>query len=188
MRGRDFISLLGGAAAPALGTPLFAQTAAKRARITSRGSDLTDDQKPTVPYWHLYTDENGISRQRRCLMTRFELKSIQPPADPQWQGVRYHDGMTTMVIVLPVAWVGTWHENPAPQWIIPLSGRWWVESMDGERVEMGPGHISFGEDQGCIILNGRIGHRSGTIGTEPAVLMLVQFDKRRANISPCRFE
>jgi hypothetical protein len=110
MRGRDFISLLGGAAAPALGTPLFAQTAAKRARITSRGSDLTDDQKPTVPYWHLYTDENGISRQRRCLMTRFELKSIQPPADPQWQGVRYHDGMTTMVIVLPVAWVGTWHE------------------------------------------------------------------------------
>jgi hypothetical protein len=78
MRRRDFISLLGGAA-PALGTPLFAQTAAKRGRITSRGSDLTDDQRPTVPYWHLYADENGISRQRRCLMTRFELKSNHLP-------------------------------------------------------------------------------------------------------------
>ena len=58
---------------------------------------MTDQQKLSVPYWHLYTDENGISRQRRCLMTRFELKSMQPPADPQWQGERYHDRMTTMV-------------------------------------------------------------------------------------------
>jgi hypothetical protein len=149
---------------------------------------LTKQQKPSVPYWHLYTDENGISRQRRCLMTRFELKSMQPPADPQWQGQRYHDRMTTMVTVQPVGWVGTWHENPAPQWIIPLSGRWWVESMDGERVEMGPGHISFGEDQGCVPHDGRIGHRSGTIGNEPAVLMVVQFDTRRTHPSPCRFE
>ena len=54
-----------------------------------------------------------------------------------------------MVTVQPVGWVGTWHENPEPQWIIPLSGRWFVESMDGERVEMGPGEISFGEDQSC---------------------------------------
>ena len=28
----------------------------------------------------------GISRQKRCMMTEFELKSMQPPADPQWQG------------------------------------------------------------------------------------------------------
>ena len=46
--------------------------------------------------------------------------------------------MTVLVTVQPVGWVGTWHENPAPQWIVPLSGRWWVESMDGKRVEMGP--------------------------------------------------
>ena len=66
-------------------------------------------------------------------------------------------------------------ENPAPQWIVPLSGRWWVEAMDGTRVEMGPGDVSFGEDQGCIATaDGRRGHRSGTIGDEPAVLMTVQ--------------
>jgi hypothetical protein len=29
----------------------------------------------------------------------------------------------------------------------PLSDRWFVESMDGQRVEMGPGEISFGGDQ-----------------------------------------
>ena len=77
--------------------------------------------------------------------------------------------------VQPVGWVGEWHENPAPQWIVPLSGRWWVEAMDGTRAEMGPGELSFGEDQHCVKdAAGRQGHRSGTIGTEPAVLMTVQ--------------
>jgi hypothetical protein len=58
---------------------------------------------------------------------------------------------------------------------VPLKGRWWVEAMDGQRVEMGPGEISFGEDQHCVVgADGRIGHRSGTVGDEPAHLMIVQ--------------
>lgn len=145
------------------------------------------DEKPVVPYWHLYTDEDGVSRQRRCQMTAFEMKTMKPPALPQWQGPRHHDGMTVMVTVQPVGWVGEWHENPAPQWIIPLSGRWFVESMDGQRVEMGPGEISFGEDQDTREQDGRTGHRSGTIGDEPAVLMVVQFDTARETKTPCRF-
>jgi hypothetical protein len=95
--------------------------------------------------------------------------------------------MTVMVTVQPVGWEGTWHENPAPQWIIPLSGRWFVEAMDGTRVEMGPGEISFGEDQGCGTIDGRTGHMSGTVGDEPAVLMIVQFDAKRDRTTPCRF-
>lgn len=92
-----------------------------------------------------------------------------------------------MVTVQPVGWEGEWHENPAPQWTIPLSGRWFVEAMDGSRVEMGPGEASFGEDQGCRTVDGRTGHRSGTIGDVPAVLMVVQFDTARDRTTPCRF-
>ncbi len=69
----------------------------------------------------------------------FELQSMQPPAAPQWQGRRTSGAMTTLVTVQPVGWIGEWHENPKPQWIVPLSGRWFVESMDGTRVEMGAG-------------------------------------------------
>jgi hypothetical protein len=88
-----------------------------------------------------------------------------------------------------VGWIGEWHENPKPQWIIPLSGRWFVETMDGQRVEMGPGDISFGEDQGTVTdSDGRKGHRSGTLGSEPAVLMLVQLDENPTVASPCRFK
>ena len=62
-----------------------------------------------------------------------------------------------------------------PQWIAPLSGRWWVEAMDGTRVGMGPGDLSLGEDQNCVAdAEGRKGPKSGTIGDQPAVLMTVQ--------------
>lgn len=80
-----------------------------------------------------------------------------------------------MFSVQPVDWFGDGHENRAPQWIVPLPGRWWVEAMDGTRVEMGPGGLSFGEDQGCVKDGqGHQGHRSGTVGDEPAVLLVVQ--------------
>jgi hypothetical protein len=143
--------------------------------------------KPSVTYWHLWTDKDGVSRQTRCTMTDFELKSMQPPAQPQWQGRKISGALTTMVTVQPVGWIGTWHENPKPQWIVPLSGRWFVESMDGTHVEMGPGEFSFGGDQNCRDLDGKRGHRSGTVGDAPAVLMVIQFDNAPVPSAPCEF-
>ena len=143
-------------------------------------------EEPVVPYWHLWTAADGISRLTKCAMTEFQLKSMKPPADPQWQGRPITGKTTMMVTVQPVGWMGTWHENPKPQWIVPLSGRWFVEAMDGTRVEMGPGEISFGGDQNCHEVDGRRGHRSGTIGDIPAVLMVVQFEDS-APQSPCDF-
>jgi hypothetical protein len=128
----------------------------------------------TIPYWHLWTDEDGISRQKLCALTEFEFKGVGA-ADPQWNNRQPRSEATAVFTVQPVGWIGEWHENPAPQWIVPLSGRWWVEAMDGTRIEMGPGELSLGEDQGCSTdAQGRCGHRSGTVGDEPAVLMTVQ--------------
>lgn len=146
---------------------------------------MTD--KPSVAYWHLWTDKDGTSRQTRCVMTDFDLKSMMPPAEPQWQSKKISGAMTTLVTVQPVGWIGTWHENPKPQWIIPLSGRWFVESMDGTRVEMGPGEFSFGGDQNCREAGGKLGHRSGTVGDMPAMLMVVQLDDAPAPSAPCAF-
>jgi quercetin dioxygenase-like cupin family protein len=142
---------------------------------------------PTVSYWHLWTDEDGVSRQMRCWMGEFELKPIQPGAAAQWQGQKTAGAMTTMVTVLPVGWIGEWHENPKPQWIIPLSGRWFVEAMDGTRAEMGPGEIAFGGDQNCRAIDGKHGHKSGTVGDQPAVLMIVQLEALAHPVPPCGF-
>lgn len=148
---------------------------------------MSEKTRPTVPYWHLWTDERGVSHQDKCALTEFELGSIGGGAAPQWKGDTTRGKMTVMTTVLPVGWTGEWHENPVPQWIIPLSGRWSVEAMDGNRREFGSGDISFGGDQHCREQDGRKGHRSSTVGDEPAVLMLVQFDDAPVPKSPCAF-
>ncbi len=130
--------------------------------------------RPVVKYWHLWTDDDGISHQAQCALTEFRLKGVGP-ADPQWNNKQDTVSATPVFTVQPVGWIGEWHENPAPQWIVVLSGRWFIESMDGTRIEQGPGEFSLGEDQNCSTgEQGRKGHRSGTVGDEPAVLMTVQ--------------
>lgn len=129
---------------------------------------------PALDYWHLYTDDDGTSHQVRCTLEHFERSQVGAAA-PQWNNQQKTGSATVVFVVLPVGWVGEWHENPAPQWILPISGRWWVQAMDGTRVDMGPGELSLGEDQRCVQdSEGRAGHRSGTTGDAPAVLMTVQ--------------
>ena len=129
--------------------------------------------KPSIPYQHLYVDADGTSRQRECRLVDYELAGVGP-ADPQWNDKQARGEATVVFTVQPVDWVGEWHENPAPQWIVVLSGRWFIESMDGVRIEQGPGEFSLGEDQGCREVDGRRGHRSGTVGDQPCALMAVR--------------
>lgn len=136
------------------------------------------DTPPIIHYWHVWADRAGVSHQSRRQMQDFKLKSIAPPASPQWMGQIKQEGAIVVFTVLPVGWTGTWHENPKPQWIIPLSGCWFVETMDGQRVEMGVGEISFGADQNTKEdSQGHKGHLSGTVGNEPAVLVIMQFEE-----------
>jgi hypothetical protein len=132
---------------------------------------------PLVTYWHVWTDADGVSRQTQKQMDGFVMACIAEGAAAQWQGPRKTGETTVLFTVLPPGWQGDWHENPAPQWIVPLSGRWGVETMDGIQVEMGPGDVSFGDDLGTHGRDGKRGHRSWTVGDQPAVLMLVQFGK-----------
>lgn len=135
------------------------------------------DTAPELPYWHVWTDDDGMTHQTRCALSGFELQSMGGKAALQWNDRVFAGRSDVLFCVLPVGWVGEWHENPKPQWIVPLSGRWFVETMDGTRVEMGPGELSFGGDQNAKEdAQGRLGHRSGTVGGEPATLMVVQLE------------
>ena len=146
---------------------------------------MADATTPEVPYWHVHTDADGVSRQVLCTLTAFALKGMSGAA-PQWQNEIGTERSTLNVSVLPIGWVGDWHENPKPQWIIPLSGRWFVETMDGHRVVMGPGDMSFGQDQNCTPrADGARGHLSGTVGDEPCVMMIVQWPDGAGPATPC---
>lgn len=130
--------------------------------------------KPNFPYWHVYTDEDGISTQQLRYLTGFREKSMGGDAGPQWNNELMEGAVNIVFSELPADFNGDWHENPFPQWIIPLSGGWWVETMDGKRTEMCTGELSFGADQGT---NGGKGHRSGVLNKEVCRMMIIQFDR-----------
>jgi hypothetical protein len=153
-------------------------TSSSQSQIRSQANSSDQSAPPTISYWYVWADQDGVSHQGRRQIQDFKLNSIAPPASPQWLGQLKQQGATISFTVLPVGWTGTWHENPKPQWIVPLSGRWFVETMDGQRVEMGVGEISFGADQNTKEdAQGHKGHLSGTVGDEPALLMLIQFEE-----------
>jgi hypothetical protein len=145
---------------------------------------------PKQYYWDVWTDEHGVTHQTRCAFTAFQMQSMGGRAAPQWNDHLVTSPASVLIATLPVGWIGDWHSNPKPQWIIPMSGRWFVETMDGMRVEMGAGDISFGADQNAKPdAEGRAGHRSGTVGDVPAVMMIVQLDdKVWVAARPCAFE
>ena len=140
----------------------------------------TDKNKPEQTYWHVWTDDEGVSHQTQCKLTNFKQESMGGDAAPQWNNHLLSADAKILFTEMPVGWVGEWHENPKPQWIIPLSGRWFVETMDGVRVEMGAGEVSFGGDQNTKPnREGHKGHLSGTVGDEPAKVMIVQLNGDR---------
>ncbi|MEX5215224.1 MAG: hypothetical protein NW703_13785 [Nitrospiraceae bacterium] len=137
------------------------------------------DQPPRVPFWHMRPGPNGGSTIDRDLLDGFVRRVVSGNTAPIW--MRRIEGRITggWFTILPVGWVGEWHESPEPQWVIPLSGRWFLQTRDGKRVEMGPGDIHWGAD---IDTTGQQGHFSGQIGDEPCVQLLVQFDRDAPDI------
>ena len=145
-------------------------------------------QSPTATYWHLWADSDGVTHQSQCRFGAFDLKTFAPPSPDLWVKRLQASPEDITLLVLQPGWVGDWHRNPQAQWIIPLTGTWFVESMDGTRVEMGPGAVSFGEDQlARPDADGHEGHLSGVVGDEPAVLMLIQVTDEPTADAACRF-
>lgn len=126
---------------------------------------------PVMPYASLFTDADGLSRLAMCQLAGFDTADIGNATD-LWKLDFPGRVVGVSFVVLPVGWTGDWHESPHPQWVVPLSGAWFLESAGGERLVMGPGEIHWGQDVGTA---GEKGHRSGQSGDLPCVQLLVQF-------------
>ena len=146
-------------------------------------------KNPETSYWHVWADDDGVTHQTRCVISGFKSQSVGGDAAPEWIKTLLTSEAALRFYVQPVGWVGEWHKNPKPQWLVPLSGRWFVETTDGQRVEMGPGEVSFGGDLTAKPdAQGRCGHRSGTVGDELLVLMAFQLEGERwTDIKPGTF-
>ena len=117
-----------------------------------------------VNFWRVWVNDQGVSCQSFHSLTGQQHSVFAEGAAPIWSAVHYEGKAKLITLMLIPGEIGEWHENPMPQWIIPLRGRWSVETMDGVIVEMGPGDISFGGDQGtknkkAIVLGPSVKHQ-----------------------------
>ena len=128
-------------------------------------------QNNELSYWRVWVNEQGKSCQSKHSFKDHKKSMFAQGASAIWSATHYSGHASIITLILMPGELKEWHENPNPQWIIPLHGKWGVETMDGVTVEMGPGEISFGGDQGT---HNQQGHRSWVIGETPAELLLIQ--------------
>lgn len=144
---------------------------------------------PVVTYWHDWADGNGVSHLTSCNLTNFVLEAMAPPAEPEWINKQDPGNATVLTIVQPPHWKGTWHKETKLLWVVTLRGKWFIEAMDGTRVELGPGDVFLAEDwETKPDAESRVGHRSGNIGDDPVVLMVVLLETPPTVEQPCRFK
>ena len=124
-----------------------------------------------IEFWRVWVNDSGESCQSLHSLVGHKQSVFAEGAAPIWSAMHYNACAKLITLILVPGEICEWHENPMPQWIIPLRGRWSVETMDGTIVEMGPGDISFGGDQGT---NNKQGHRSWAVGETPVELLLIQ--------------
>src|SRR4026207_531850 len=86
--------------------------------VSNDGRDPT--RAPRVPYYSLWSAPNGTSALASCALDGFEMKSVGGQAAPMWMRQIPGEVVAVFFTVLPVGWVGEWHESPKPQWGGPL--------------------------------------------------------------------
>ena len=75
---------------------------------------MANPETPKISYWHLWTDNEGVTHQTRCELTNFEWQSMGGKAASQWNDHLLVGESSLLFCILPVGWNGDWHENPGP--------------------------------------------------------------------------
>src|SRR5947199_10547233 len=57
-------------------------------------------------YWHVWTDLQGVSHQKKCEIRNFVLESIEPPAAPQCLSRLKTEAPVWSVVYCRSAWAG----------------------------------------------------------------------------------
>jgi hypothetical protein len=131
-------------------------------------------ENPAITYYRLDRRDDALSTIFPAELAHFIPRSVGGCAAPTWTRDVPDRFDNVSFLVLPVGWIGEWHESPFPQWVVVLRGRWFIETQDGKRVQMGPGDLHWGADQDTALVDGGRGHRSGQLGSEPCTLMMIQ--------------
>ena len=145
-----------------------------RRRVCFERRMSTTSHPPSTPYWHLWTDASGVSHQSRCALTEFEQASVGSAA-PQWND-KQSRGEATVVVHGAAGRLGRRVARKPGAAMDRAALGPLVRRVDGRNARRdGAGRAVARRDQRCVgDAQGRKGHRSGTVGSEPAHLLTIQ--------------
>ncbi|KAK3239473.1 hypothetical protein CYMTET_50597, partial [Cymbomonas tetramitiformis] len=129
-----------------------------------------------VPYTHLWCSADGETHVQECFMSDFVLKGYSnAPQAVREDGVPTPDKIAFTQV--PVGWDNPWHPCPKTQFVITLSGSWYVTTSDGSRREFTTGDVLFQDNTPDAPAAKIPQHYSGTVGDVPCQQMIIQVDR-----------
>jgi hypothetical protein len=138
------------------------------AQATSSGS-------PRIPYWSQWTGNDGQTHTTKCYLSKLESKPFS--STPQYVQRLPGDVDSLVYTELPAGWEGNWHINPKRQWVVILSGQYYMETSDGKGVTLKAGDVFLGADQGAkpaATSPEKVGHTSRVVGNAPSDHVIIQ--------------
>lgn len=103
-------------------SPTLLPAAALPSQVALHNDGTDQSLPPSLPFLHLWTGPDGLSRLNTSQLAGFQSKSVGGGAAPQWLRPFPGEVVGVQFAVLPVGWVGDWHESPHPQWVIRCAG------------------------------------------------------------------
>ena len=85
-----------------------------------KGNDARDrrgqsaqDTPPKLPYWHVWTDDDGMTHQTRCELSAFRMESMGGRAAPQWNDQVVTSGTTVLIATMRANQLRLWFASMA---------------------------------------------------------------------------
>ncbi len=152
-----------------------------------QGATMSEPTPPTMAYWHVYTDADGVSRQTKCELTRFKFEGVDPQTAPQW-----NDKQEKAPSPSP---------SPSCRRLGRRMARESAPAMDRHPLRPlvrgdhgrhprrdGTGRIDDGRGSGHPRARRQEGHLSGTVGDEPCAMIVTGLDVTPTINQPGRFK
>ncbi|BBM98388.1 hypothetical protein MPTK1_1g13110 [Marchantia polymorpha subsp. ruderalis] len=142
---------------------------------TTSMADSSEDPK-SFKYMQLWASQDGETHIKECKMKGFDLQKYSS----ELQFVKTDFGGQPQKIIFTELSAGLrqpLHPCPEVQFVITLSGSWYIETTDGSRYEFQPGEVLFQDNTKNSPADKTPQHFSGAVGDLPCQQFIIQFDR-----------
>jgi hypothetical protein len=143
---------------------------------TGKSTGNSSEQPNDFRYYQIYASESGTTHFGKWKMTGFDLQAYG--SKPQYVRSDFGGEPTKLVFTeLAVGLEQPLHSCPAVQFVVTLSGSWYVKTTDGTKFAFKPGDVLFQDNTKNSPANKQPEHYSGVVGDQPCQQMIVQLSR-----------